>query len=427
MKWGFMASKQAELGQTPLDNTNGKGFLRRIMPYLGPAFIAAIAYVDPGNFATNIQAGARFGYLLVWVIFAANLMAMVVQGLSAKLGIVTGKNLAEMSREHDPVWLRIFLWLVAEIAAMATDVAEFLGAALGINLMFGIPMMPAMVITGIATIVMLYMHQRGARTTEALITVMIGIISLCYVIQMFMVPPDWERLGFAVVQPKFSGTESLVLSVGILGATVMPHAIYLHSALVQDRIPTRTMEQKKRLFRYERLDIIIAMSIAGIINASMLVMAASAFFDAGLRDIAAIEEAHRTLKPLVGNAASQLFGLSLLVAGVASAAVGTLAGQFVMQGFLHMRIPLWVRRVVTMAPSFIIIAIGLDTTQTLIFSQVVLSMSIPFALIPLVRYTSSRKVMGEMVNSAFMKVLATAVTTLIVGLNLYLLWDFFAG
>ena len=411
-----------------LQGTSEAPWYKRLLPFLGPAFIAAIAYVDPGNFATNIQGGARFGYLLVWVIVASNLMAVLIQSLSAKLGIATEMNLAEVCREHMPSWLRWPMWGVAELVAMATDIAEFIGAALGLNLLFGVPLFPSTLIIGVATFLLLGLQSRGARPLEAMIVVMTGIIAFCYLILMVLDPPAWGQVGSAIVQPRFQGTESVLLAVGILGATVMPHVIYLHSALTQNRVKIVTQNHQRRAFRFEMIDIVIAMTIAGAVNAAMLIMAATTFYKAGLSDIASIEEAYRTLEPLVGNLASEIFGLSLLTAGLASTTVGTMSGQIVMQGFLHFQIPLWVRRFVTMLPSLIVVAIGLDTTTVLVLSQVILSFGIPFALIPLVIYTARRDIMGDvLVNRKVTTVAAWLVSGVILSLNLFLLWDTFVG
>lgn len=411
-----------------LSRTSDKPWYRRILPFLGPAFVAAVAYIDPGNFATNIQGGAKFGYLLIWVIVASNLMAIVIQSLSAKLGIATGLNLAEVSREHMPDSLRWVMWGIAEVVAMATDVAEFIGAALGLNLLTGMPLFPATIVVGIATLLMLVLQNRGTRPLEALIMVMLGVVAFCYLIQLFLEQPAWGQVGGALIQPRFEGGQSVLLAAGILGATVMPHVIYLHSALTQDRIVTKTPEHQRRLFRFEMIDIIIAMSIAGAVNAAMLIMAAATFYQSGLSHIASIEEAHRTLEPLVGPAASALFGISLLVSGLASTTVGTMAGQMVMQGYLHRQIPLWLRRAVTMLPSLVIVAIGLNTTSVLVLSQVVLSFGIPFALIPLIIYTARPDIMGNvLVNRRTTTIVAWIISALIIGLNIFLLWETFVG
>lgn len=407
-------------------STSPSPWYQRLAPFLGPAFVAAVAYVDPGNFATNIQDGARFGYLLVWVIVASNLMAMLIQSLSAKLGIATGHNLAEISRDHMPDLMTWTWWMISEIVAMATDVAEFLGAALGLYLLFGIPLFPAALITGVATFLILGLQRYGARPIEAIIIGMIAIISFCYLVELWLESPNWGAAAGAMAPPRFDGSDSIVLAAGILGATVMPHVIFLHSALTQHRIRVTDYAAQRKLFRFELIDIVIAMSIAGAINAAMLLMAAATFYDAGLSDIASIEEAHRTLEPLVGPAASALFGVSLLVAGLSSTTVGTMAGQVIMQGFIHRQIPLWLRRLVTMLPTLVIIWIGFDTTETLVLSQVILSFGIPFALVPLVYYTSRREIMGTaLVNGKTTTIAAWIIAALIIALNVYLLWDTF--
>jgi manganese transport protein len=398
---------------------------RRILPFLGPAFIACVAYVDPGNFATNIAGGAEFGYLLVWVIVASNLMAMLIQSLSAKLGIATGMNLAETCREQFPRNVTWGMWILAECVAMATDLAEFLGAAIGFNLLFNIPLFPAAILTAITTFLILALQRYGFRPLEAVIAAMVGVIAVCYLLEMIFADADWGAVGESIVRPRFSGTESVLLAAGILGATVMPHVIYLHSALTQNRIVTRDPVQLRRLFRYEVIDVLLAMSIAGMVNAAMLIMAASTFYEEGLSDIASIEEAHQTLEPLLGSAASTIFAISLLASGLSSSTVGTLAGQTIMQGFIRRSIPLWLRRFLTMLPALIVIALGLDPTRTLVISQVVLSFGIPFALIPLVMFTRQANLMGVLVNRRFTTIVASIVAALIVALNIFLLYQTF--
>ena len=408
-----------------LSGRSRKGTLNRLLPFLGPAFIASVAYVDPGNFATNIQSGAKFGYTLLWVVVASNLMAMLVQALSAKLGIATGRNLAELCRERFPRPVVIGMWVLMEIVAMATDLAEFLGAALGFNLLFGIPLWIAGLMTAVATMLILGLERYGFRPLEAVITVLVGVIGLAYVVETFLDRPDWGSVFFHAVVPEFSGPESVLLATGILGATVMPHVIFLHSALTQGRIVVRDPIRIKRLFRFQLVDVAIAMTVAGMVNAAMLIMAAATFHRTGLTDIGTIEEAHRTLAPLLGPAASWVFAISLLASGLSSASVGTMSGQVIMQGFLQRHIPIWIRRLVTMVPSLFVIGIGLDPTRTLVVSQVVLSFGLPFAVVPLVVFTSRRQLMGPLVNHRVTTVAATAVATLIVALNLYLLFDVF--
>ncbi len=404
-----------------------KGFFARVLPFLGPAFIASVAYVDPGNFATNIQGGAQFGYLLVWVIVASNLMAMLIQSLSAKLGIATGLNLAEHCRERFPRQVVWGLWALMEVVAMATDLAEFLGAAIGFNLLFHIPLFVAGVLTAIVTFVILGLERYGFRPLEAVITALVGVIALSYVVETFIVQPDWGQIGYHAIVPQFSGTESILLAAGILGATVMPHVIFLHSALMQGRIVTRDPQQLRRLYRFELLDVAIAMGIAGLVNVAMLVMAASTFFSKGLTNVGTIQEAYRTLEPLLGSASSWIFAISLLASGLSSATVGTMAGQVIMQGFLRQHIPPWVRRLVTMIPSLVVIAIGLEPTRTLVLSQVVLSFGLPFAVIPLVIFTARKDIMGVLVNHRATTLLASAVAALIVALNLFLLYQTMFG
>ncbi len=404
-----------------LKGSSTKRGLARLLPYLGPAFIACIAYMDPGNFATNISAGAKYGYLLVWVIVASNLMAMLIQSLSAKLGIATGRNLPEMCREHFPqpvVWV---LWVLAELVAIATDLAEFLGAALGFNLLFHIPLLPAGILTAIATFLILGLERYGFRPLEAVITAMVGVIAVCYILETIFAKPDWAKAGQSFLPPRFDGTDSVLLAVGILGATVMPHVIYLHSSLTQNRIKPDNAHEAKRLFRFEIIDVVIAMSIAGFINAAMLIMAAATFHAAGLTNIDAIEDAHKTLEPLLGGAASVVFAVSLLASGLSSSAVGTMSGQVIMQGFLQRHIPIWVRRLVTMAPSLAVIAIGWNATNVLILSQVVLSFGIPFALVPLVIFTRRRDLMGALTNRPLTTAAVGAAAAIIIGLNYFLL------
>ncbi|MDD2541329.1 MAG: Nramp family divalent metal transporter [Desulfuromonadaceae bacterium] len=411
--------------QTALDilGSQQKGNrLARMMPFLGPAFIASVAYVDPGNFATNIQGGAQFGYMLVWVIIASNLMAMLIQTLSAKLGIATGLNLAEHCREQFPKPVVYLMWCLMELVAMATDLAEFLGAALGFQLLLGIPLFVGAILTALATLLILGLERYGFRPLEAVISVMVGLIALCYLLETIIVKPDWAQVAYHAFVPQFSGSESILLASGILGATVMPHAIFLHSALMQGRIVVRDKARMQSLYRFEIMDVVIAMGIASFVNAAMLIMAAATFYKSGLTSMATIEEAYRTLEPLLGNSSKWIFGLSLLLAGLSSSTVGTSAGQVIMQGFLKRHIPVWARRLVTMAPSLAVIAIGLDPTRTLVMSQVILSFGLPFAVIPLVMFTRRPDIMGDLVNKRITTLLACLVAAVIVILNIYLLY-----
>jgi len=410
-----------------LAGTTGKGPFARLLPFLGPAFIASIAYVDPGNFATNIQGGAQFGYLLLWVVVASNLSAMLIQAMAAKLGIATGHNLAELCRNHFPrpvVWL---MWVLMELVAMATDLAEFLGAALGFYLLFGIPLWLAALITVVVTFLILMLQHRGFRPLEIVITLMLGVIALCYVVETVLDQPDWNLVLYHATVPQLAGPESIVLAVGILGATVMPHVIFLHSSLTQDRVRVKDSAGRRLLFRYELIDVTIAMAVAGFVNAAMLMMAAATFHRAGMVDIASIEAAHLTLEPLLGKSAKWLFGLSLLAAGLSSTTVGTMAGQVIMQGFLRYHIPIWVRRLVTILPSLVVIFMGLDPTRTLVLSQVVLSFGLPFAVVPLIMFTSRRDIMGELTNRRLTTVAGTLVAGMIILLNIYLLYSTLRG
>jgi manganese transport protein len=413
--------------QDVLSGKSRKGFLAKLLPFLGPAFIASIAYMDPGNFAANLQGGAQFGYTLLWVVMASNLMAIVIQTLSAKVGIATGRNLAELCRESFPRPVVFALWVLMEIVAMATDLAEFIGAAVGFNLLLGIPMWLAGLLTAVATFLILGLERYGFRPLEAVITAFVGVISVCYLIETVLDRPNWGNVLLHAVKPEFAGPESVLLAAGILGATVMPHAIFLHSALTQGRIAVKDPAQLRRVYRYEHADVLIAMITAGLVNAAMLIMAASTFNRSGLTTVGTLAEAHHTLEPLLGSAASLIFALSLLAAGLSSASVGTMAGQVIMQGFLHRHIPPWIRRLVTMAPSLIVIFAGWEPTRVLVLSQVMLSFGLPFAIIPLAYFTSKRSLMGDLVNRRVTTVAAWSVTALIVSLNIFLLYATFSG
>jgi manganese transport protein len=405
-----------------LAQLRSRGRLREALAVLGPAFVACIAYVDPGNFATNVAGGARYGYLLLWVLLSANLMAMLIQNLSAKIGIATGKNLPELCREHFPRSVSFGLWVQAELIAMATDLAEFVGAAIALNLLFGVPLFHAGLITAAVAFAILALQAKGYRRFEVAIAGLLGIIILGFLY-------DTLRIGFDAGEaakgfiPGFAGTNSVLLATGILGATVMPHVIYLHSALTQDRIPASSDAERKRLLRFQRLDVTMAMGLAGLVNMSMLVIAASLFHDSGLIGIDTIEGAHAHFGTLAGGGAALAFALALLASGLASSSVGTYAGQVVMQGFIARAIPLVLRRAVTMTPALVVLAIGLDPSRSLVISQVVLSFGIPFALVPLVILTRRRDVMGALVNRPVTTVVASIVAALIIALNAFLLYQ----
>jgi manganese transport protein len=405
---------------------HAQGF-RRVWPFLGPAFVAAVAYIDPGNFATNIAGGAKFGYLLLWVILAANLIAMVVQTQSAKLGIATGKNLAELCRETFSRRVSIGLWLQAEVVAMATDIAEVVGAALGLNLIFGIPLFPAGLIAGAGAFGILGLQQMGFRRLEAGITALVGVVVAAFAFELFSSSPDGGEVTRHLFVPGFAGTESILLATGIIGATVMPHVVYLHSALTQRRIVGRDEAEKKRILRFEKIDVVIAMSLAGVVNLSMMVVAAALFHDSGLAGIDSIEGAFEGLRSLVSDRAATVFGIALLASGFASSSVGTMAGQVVMQGFIRRRIPIFVRRAVTLAPALVVLAIGLNPTDALVGSQVVLSFGIPFALVPLLIIAAKRDVMGSLANPRWLTAVAGVLAALIIALNVFLLEQLFFG
>jgi manganese transport protein len=397
----------------------------RILPFLGPAFVACVAYIDPGNFATNIAGGSKFGLTLCWVILASNLMAMLIQTLSAKLGIATGRNLPEVCRAEFSRRTSLGLWVQAELIAMATDLAEFLGAALGFHLLLGIDLFPAALLTGVVTLAILGLQHIGLRTFEAVIAAFVATIGACYLAEIWYSHPPLGQVALHAVKPDFAGSESVLLAVGILGATVMPHVIYLHSALTQNRVVPQNDAEAKRLYRYTKIDVVIAMTIAGLINMAMLVVAATVFFDSGLLHVDSLEGAHRTLAPILGGASSTLFALALLASGLSSSTVGTLSGQVVMQGFIDRKIPIFVRRLVTMLPALVVAAIGLDPSRTLVISQVILSFGIPFALIPLVWFTSRRDLMGPLANRRATTAVAAVVAGLISLLNVFLLGQTF--
>jgi manganese transport protein len=409
-----------------LQSIRSRGRLRGAIAILGPAFVACVAYVDPGNFATNIAGGAKYGYLLLWVLLAANLMAMLIQNLSAKIGIATGKNLPELCREHFARPVSFGLWIQAELIAMATDLAEFVGAAIALNLLFGVPMFDAGLITAVIAFAILALQGRGYRRFELVIAGMLGVIILGFLYDTLQIGFDAGEAAHGFI-PGFAGTESILLATGILGATVMPHVIYLHSALTQDRIPPRDDRERRALLRFQRIDVTIAMGLAGLVNMSMLILAAALFHSKGVAQIDSIEEAHAGFETLVGSGSALAFGLALLASGLASSSVGTYAGQVVMQGFINRTIPLVLRRAVTMAPALIVLGFGLDPSRSLVISQVVLSFGIPFALVPLVLLTRRADVMGILVNRRVTTVVAAVVAALIIALNVFLLYETLLG
>lgn len=401
--------------------------LRALLPFLGPAFIASIAYIDPGNYATNIQSGSEFGYKLLWVVVMANLMAMLIQNMSAKLGIATGKNLPEMCRAYCPKWLSYTMWGFSEVAAMATDIAEFLGATLGLKLLFHIPMLIATLLTGIATYFILMLERLGFRPLEKFIAAFVMVIAACYVLETIFSKPQFGQIVYHSVVPWMGSSDAVLLTVGVIGATVMPHAVYLHSGLTQNRIVPRDDQEKRGIFRFNTREVVIAMSLAGLINLSMMFMAASAFHVSGHTTIADIPSAYKTLTPLLGPASAAAFLVSLLASGISSSAVGTMAGQVIMQGFVGFTIPMWIRRVVTMLPTVIIVALGIDPTRTLVISQVILSLVLPMPIISLVYFTRRRDIMGVLVNKRIVTWTATLCAAVILALNILLLYMSFGG
>lgn len=392
--------------------------------FTGPAVIASIAYMDPGNFATNIQGGAQYGYTLLWVVLVANLIAMLFQALSAKLGIVTGKNLAELCREHFPKPIIIGMWLISEVAAMATDLAEFLGGAIGLSLLFHTPLMTGMVITAVITYGILLVQNRGFRPIEMIIGLLVAIIALCYLVEVFIAPVNWGQAALHTVLPQIPDAQALTIAVGIIGATVMPHAIYIHSGLTQHRAPNYNDNDCRKIIRFSNKEVLIALLVAGLVNMAMVMVSAAAFH-AGHSDVADIETAYHTLTPLLGGGAAFIFLLSLMASGISSSVVGTMAGQMIMQGFVGFHIPIWLRRLITMLPAFIVIGLGVNATWALVVSQVVLSFALPIPMIALVIFTRRKDVMGIFKNSPLTEGVAVFGTIIILLLNVILLLQTF--
>ncbi|TKH12950.1 divalent metal cation transporter [Peribacillus simplex] len=404
-----------------LHQSSSRG-IKRLLPYLGPAFIAAVAYIDPGNYATNITAGSKYGYTLLWVIFASNLMAVLIQSLSAKLGIATGKNLPELCREKFSKKTSFFLWIQAEAVIMATDLAEFIGAALGIYLLFDLPLITSAIIAAIGSFAILEIQRRGYRTFEALITVMIFVVVIAFGAQVFYAKPDTTAVVLGLFTPKFEGVDSILLSAGMLGATVMPHAIYLHSSLTQRRIVGVNDLERKRIYRFELIDIVIAMLIAGAINAAMVIVSAALFHKNGAL-VEDLDVAYQQFGAMLGPSVAMFFGIGLLFAGLSSSSVGVMTGDVVMQGFIKRHIPIYLRRVITTVPPLLIILWGVNPSKALVMSQVVLSFGIAFALVPLILFTSDKKIMGSLVNHKITSSVAWLIAVLIIGLNLFLLYE----
>jgi len=402
--------------------------IRALLPFLGPAFIASVAYIDPGNFATNMSGGSQFGYTLLWVVLAANLMAMLVQSMSAKLGIATGRSLPEVCRDRFPRPVVVFLWIQAELIAMATDLAEFVGAALGIYLVFGLPLFVSGLLTGVLAFSILSLQAWGFRRLEATISSLVGVIVIAFGLNVFRANPAWGSVAVASVVPHLDGRESILLAVGILGATVMPHVIYLHSALTQKRIVGANPDARRKIFHFELVDVVIAMGLAGLINMAMLTMAAAVFGSRGLTGMGTdLTQVYAGLNQFIGAHSGTVFGIALLASGVSSSSVGTLSGQVVMQGFIRYQIPLFLRRAITMVPAMVLIASHFDPSRALVLSQVFLSFGIPFALVPLVMFTRNKDLMGNLVNSRITNYAAYVVAGTIIALNVYLLYQTFGG
>lgn len=400
-----------------------RGF-RSTLLFAGPAVIASIAYMDPGNFATNIQAGSGYGYSLLWVVLTANLIAMLFQALSAKLGIVTGRNLAELCRDQFSAPIRYAMWVVSEIAAMATDLAEFLGGAIGLSLLFRMPLIAGMAVTAVVTYGVLLLERRGFRPMELVIGGLVAIISLCYVTELFIAPVAWGQAALGTILPSIPDATALTISVGIIGATIMPHAVYLHSGLTQRRAPGRNDNERRKLVSFSNWECVIALAVAGAVNMAMVIMA-SAAFHAGHSDVAEIESAYHTLTPLLGGAAASIFLISLMASGISSSAVGTMAGQMIMQGFVGFRIPIWLRRLVTMLPAFVVVLMGVNTTEALVYSQIVLSFALPIPMIALVLFTRNRAIMGNFANGPLTDITAIVGAIVILCLNVILLLQTF--
>ena len=393
---------------------------RNYGPFAGPAVVASIAYMDPGNFATNIQAGARYGYSLLWVVLLANAIAMLFQALSAKLGIVTGRNLAEICREEFPRPVTLAMWVVSEIAAMATDLAEFLGGSIGLALLFHLPLLAGMAVTAVIVYAILMLDRYGFRPVELIIGGLVATIAFCYLIELFVTPIDWDAAASHSVFPTIPDANALLIAVGIVGATVMPHAIYLHSGLTQRRIPVFSDREKRRLLRISNHEVVVALAIAGLVNMAMVIMASGAFHS-GHPEVAEIESAYHTLTPLLGGAAAGVFLTSLLASGVSSSTVGTMAGQMIMQGFVGFKIPVWARRLVTMLPALAVVAIGANATQALVISQVVLSLALPLPMIALLMFTRRADVMGEFADNRLTRLAAGGGAAVVLTLNLFLI------
>lgn len=412
--------------KAPVKNSKAKLWILQLLKFLGPAFIVSVAYIDPGNFATNISGGSVFGYSLLWVILCSNLMAIFLQINSAKLGIATGKNLSVMCGQVFKRKTNWMLWVVTCIAAIATTMAEFLGGTLGFYLLFGIPLPIASVLTAVVTFGIIYMQKYGQKVVEKIITVLVAVICVSYAVEIFLAKPDWAEIGIHVLLPELPNGQAVLLAVGMLGATVMPHVIYLHSQLVQHRNGDTTVKGKKRHLKMEKADVVIAMNIAFVVNAAMVIVSAAVFFSKGMI-VDSIEQAHRSLEPLLGQLSSGAFGIALLASGFSSSAVGAMAGETMLDGFVNIKLPVNVRRLITMLPAMAIVILGVNPMKALVLSQVSLSFALPFAIIPLLLITNRKDIMGAFVNKRVTKILGFVIAALIIGLNAVLLYLTFTG
>lgn len=413
------------MSQDAILQTPKRFSFRKVFPFLGPAFLVSVGYIDPGNWATNIQGGASFGYKLLWVLLLSNIMAIFLQINAAKLGVATGKSLAENCRAHLPRPLSLFLWFTAEIAAMATDLAEFLGAALGISILLGLPLFPSALIGGVITFFILLLHRYGYRVVEYVIFSFVGIVAIAYVIELFLAKPNWGQVATHVFVPQLD-SQMILVAIGMLGATVMPHNIFLHSSVVKHRLLPGQHKHNRKIFHFAIADTLIALNMAWFINSAMIIMSAAVFFSGGVA-VDSIEQAYETLTPLLGGFASGAFAIALLSAGLSSSVTGTMAGQFILEGFLEYRLPIWATRLITMIPALVIIGMGINALQALIWSQVILSLQLPFTIIPLIWLTRNKKIMGDYVNKKVTTVMISIISIVIIALNILLLYQVFGG
>ena len=395
--------------------------IKKMLPFMGPAYLVSVGYIDPGNWATNIEGGSRFGYQLLWVLLISNIMAIILQSLSAKLGIATGKSLAANMKEHYSKPISFLLFLTAQVAAIATDLAEFFGAALGIHILFDLPMFPSAILAGILVFAILALHRYGYRSIEMIIFGFVSVVAFVYIFELFLVKPDLNQIVKHTFIPEIN-SESIFVAIGMLGATVMPHNLFLHSGIITSRIKP-DLEHNRKLYRFAIFDDLFALNTAWFINSAMIIMAAAAFYTTG-NAVSSIEGAYQTLTPILGEFASFAFAIALLSSGLSSSITGTMAGQYILQGFLERSLPLWVQRLITMVPAFIIIGSGVDTLKALITSQVILSLQLPFTIIPLILFTRNKQIMGsDFVNKRLTNGIAILIASIILLLNGFLIYE----